>query len=316
MRIIFMGTPEFAVASLDAITKSKHEIAAVVTVPDKKAGRGKKIKHSAVKEYALENSLKILQPEKLKDPNFIISLEELNADLFVVVAFRMLPKEVWAMPPKGTFNIHASLLPQFRGAAPINHAIINGETKTGLTSFMIDEKIDTGRIILQKEIAIEQDDNIGDLHDKLMELSRETVIETLDLIEGGNLELIPQEKYIVDESKLMPAPKIFKEDCHLKHSLKVEKAHLWVRGLSPYPAAFVIWESPEGKEYFVKLYKTKVISTESEAGKIYTDNKTSLALGFGNGRLEIIELQLQSKKRVNILDFLRGFNINNEWSWR
>lgn len=311
-----MGTPEFAVASLDAIVKSKHKIAAVVTVPDKQAGRGKKIKFSAVKEYALDNNLKILQPDKLKDPDFIKALEEHNADIFVVVAFRMLPKEVWAMPPKGTFNIHASLLPQFRGAAPINHAIINGETKTGLTSFMIDEKIDTGRIILQKEIAIEQDDNVGDLHDKLMELSRETVIETLDLIETENLELIPQNKYIVDESELMSAPKIFKEDSHLSNSLNAEKAHLLVRGLSPYPAAFVILESPEGKEYFVKLYKTKVISMQSEAGKIYTDNKNSLALGLDNGRLEIVELQLQSKRKVNILDFLRGFNINNDWIWK
>lgn len=316
MRIIFMGTPEFAVASLDAIAKSKHEIAAVVTVPDKKAGRGKKIRFSAVKEYALENNFKVLQPVKLKDSTFLSELESLKADVFVVVAFRMLPKEVWAMPPKGTFNIHASLLPQYRGAAPINHAIINGETKTGLSSFMIDEKIDTGRIILQKEISIEPEDNIGDLHDKLMDLSRPTVIETLDLIESGNLELIPQQKYIANETDLKPAPKIFKEDCHLKYSHQVEKAHLWVRGLSPYPAAFVIWQSPEGKELFVKIYKSRIVEAESEVGKIYTDNKTSLALGFENGRLEIEELQLQSKKRVAIQDFLRGFDINGDWLWK
>lgn len=311
-----MGTPEFAVASLDAIAKSSHQIVAVITVPDKEAGRGKKIKFSAVKEYAIENNIKILQPEKLKDPDFLLSIKELDADLFVVVAFRMLPKELWMMPPKGTFNIHASLLPQFRGAAPINHAIINGEINTGLTSFMIDEKIDTGRIILQREIAIDNDDNIGTLHDKLMELSRKTVIDTLDLIENGNLELIPQQKYIVDESKLKSAPKIFKEDCHLLHTQKVEKAHLWIRGLSPYPGAFVIFKSPQGKEYSVKLYKSSVAVEKSHAGSIYTDNKTALALGFENGRLYIEELQLQSKKRVNIGDFLRGFNINNEWEWR
>ncbi len=311
-----MGTPEFAVASLDAVVNSKHEIVAVVTVPDKKAGRGKKLKYSAVKEYALENNIKVLQPVKLKDSDFIQELETFNADLFIVVAFRMLPRDVWAMPPMGTFNIHASLLPQYRGAAPINHAIINDESKTGLTSFMIDDKIDTGRIILQHEVDIQPEDNVGDLHDKLMELSRKTVIETLELIEKGKLELISQEDFIVDVNKLKPAPKIFKEDCHLKYNQKVEEAHLWVRGLSPYPAAFVLWQSPNGKEYLVKIYKSKVIKTESEVGKIYTDNKNYLALGFDGGQLEIIELQLQSKKRIDILDFLRGFDINNDWTWR
>ncbi len=311
-----MGTPEFAVASLDAIYNSNHQIAAVVSVPDKEAGRGKKIRYSAVKEYALKNNIKILQPHKLKDPVFLNELRELKADIFVVVAFRMLPKEVWSMPPKGTFNIHASLLPQYRGAAPINHAIINGETKTGLTSFMIDEKIDTGRIILQKEIAIDKNDNIGDLHDKLMELSRETVLETLNHIESDNLKLIPQKKYIIDESELKPAPKIYKEDTHLKLSFSVQQAHLWVRGLSPYPSAFVIIKSPENKELILKIYKTKIINANSKAGSIYSDNKNSLALGFEDGRLEILELQLQNKKKMSVLDFLRGFNIDNSWSWK
>lgn len=316
MKIVFMGTPEFAVASLDALTKSKHEVVAVVTVPDKPAGRGKKIKTSAVKDYALENNIPILQPDKLKNPEFIDSLLRLNADLFVVVAFRMLPEIVWKIPPKGTFNIHGSLLPQYRGAAPINHAIINGEKESGLTTFMIDEKIDTGRIILQKKIDIHETENAGSLHDRLMELSKEIVIETCNILEENKLNLIPQkelEKNII----LNPAPKIFKQDCHLSTDIKVKKAQQLIRGLSPYPAAFVELVSPENKAINLKIYEaTTLLNKISDKGKIETDNKTYIKLCFEDGQLEITDLQLQSKKRMKTVDFLRGFNINNDWIWR
>jgi len=309
-----MGTPEFAVASLDALVNSKHEVVGVVTVADKAAGRGKKLRFSAVKEYALEHSIKLLQPEKLKDEEFIDSLNNLNADIFVVVAFRMLPKIVWSIPTHGTFNIHASLLPQYRGAAPINHAIINNEKESGLTTFLIDEEIDTGNIILQKRISISEEDNAGNLHDNLMELSREIVIETCEIIEKGNLNLIPQQQLI--ESELKSAPKIFKQDCHISSNISVNKAHNLVRGLSPYPASFIELISPEGKVIIAKIFKTSIDNSNAEIGKIYTDNKSFIALGFADGRLIVHDLQLQSKKRMPITDFLRGFNISNEWKWQ
>jgi len=309
-----MGTPEFAVASLDALVNSKHEVVGVVTVADKAAGRGKKIRFSAVKEYALEHSIKLFQPEKLKDNEFVNSLTSLNADIFVVVAFRMLPKVVWSIPKHGTFNIHASLLPQYRGAAPINHAIINNEKESGLTTFIIDEEIDTGNIILQKKISISDEDDAGTLHDNLMELSREIVIETCEIIEKGNINLIPQQELI--ESELKSAPKIFKQDCHIDSNISINKAHNLVRGLSPYPAAFVELISPEGKIIITKIFKTSIDDSNAETGKIYTDNKTYIALGFDDGRLVVHNLQLQSKKRMPISDFLRGFNISNEWKWQ
>lgn len=316
MRIVFMGTPEFAVASLDALVNSQHQVVGVVTVPDKPAGRGKKLRASAVKDYALENNIPILQPEKLKDPDFINSLKERNADIFVVVAFRMLPKVVWSIPPKGCFNIHGSLLPHYRGAAPINHAIINGETESGLTTFMIDEKIDTGKIILQKKAGISPQDSAGILHDKLMELSRKIVTETCELIESGEAELIDQSSFFDQEEELKPAPKIFKEDCHLKLESGIEYAYNLVRGLSPYPAAFVKLISPEGQDSTLKLFETSIEQKNSIAGEIYTNNEDYFALGFEGGRLRIHNLQLQSKKRMLLADFLRGFSINEDWHWQ
>jgi len=309
-----MGTPEFAVASLDALVNSKHEVVGVVTVADKAAGRGKKIRYSAVKEYALKHSIRIFQPEKLKNEEFIDSLISLKADIFVVVAFRMLPKSVWSIPKNGTFNIHASLLPQYRGAAPINHAIINNENESGLTTFLIDEEIDTGNIILQKKISISEDDNAGILHDNLMQLSREIVIETCSIIEQGNINLISQQQLI--ESELKPAPKIFKKDCHINSNISINKAHNLVRGLSPYPAAFIELISPEGKIIIAKIFKTSIDNNAAKSNKIYTDNKTFIALGFNEGHLFIHDLQLQSKKRMPVTDFLRGFNISNEWKWQ
>jgi len=314
MKIVFMGTPEFAVASLDALVNSKHEVVGVVTVADKAAGRGKKIRYSAVKEYALEHNIALFQPEKLRDDSFTNDLVSLNADVFVVVAFRMLPKSIWSIPNNGTFNIHASLLPQYRGAAPINHAIINNEKESGLTTFLIDEEIDTGNIILQKKVDISPEDDAGDLHDKLMELSREIVIDTCEIIEKGNINLIPQKQLI--DSELKSAPKIFKQHCHIETNSAIEKAHNLVRGLSPYPASFVQIVSPEGKEFVLKIFKTKVENKGSKAGKIYTDNKTFLSLGLNDGQLKVIEMQLQGKKRMPIEDFLRGFNISEEWKWQ
>ena len=314
MDIIFMGTPEFAVASLDTLVNSKHNVKAVVSVPDKAAGRGKKIKYSAIKNYAMAHNIPILQPEKLKDPSFLNQLRAYQADLFVVVAFRMLPKEVWQMPAMGTINIHASLLPQYRGAAPINHAIINGETKTGLTTFMIDEKIDTGRIILQKEISILPEDNVGSLHDKLMELSKDIVLDTCSLIENGEAELIPQPD--ISTLNILPAPKIFKKDCHISTSLTVEKAQRLVRGLSPYPAAFVELVSPEGNTINLKVYQTKINNDNQGEHQIFTDGTSFLSLGFTDGRLLVEELQLQNKKRMKTVDFLRGFKIDSSWRWQ
>ena len=309
-----MGTPEFAVASLDALVNSKHDIVGVITVPDKAAGRGKKIRYSAIKEYALEHSIRLFQPEKLKNEEFIESITTLNADLFVIVAFRMLPKVVWSIPKYGTFNIHASLLPQYRGAAPINHAIINNETESGLTTFFIDEEIDTGKIIMQQKISISENDNAGILHDNLMELSREIVIKTCDIIEKGDFKLISQQQLV--ESELKSAPKIFKQDCRISTDSTIENAHNLVRGLSPYPAAFIELVSPEGKIFALKIYKTSIENNPSEIGRIYTDNKTFIGLGLENGRLIVYDLQLQSKNRMTIKAFLSGFNISNEWKWQ
>ncbi len=314
MNIVFMGTPEFAVASLSALHNSKHNVLAVVTVEDKPAGRGKKLRASAVKEYAVENGIEVLQPAKLRDETFVEKLESLNADIFVVVAFRMLPKVVWSIPQKGTFNIHGSLLPQYRGAAPINYAIINGDKESGLTTFMIDEKIDTGKIIIQQKCDIANTDDVGDLHDRLMLLSKKIVVDTCDLIEDDKVDLIPQEKLSPDV-EYRPAPKIFKNDCKVPLDNNVITNYNLIRGLSPYPAAFITLVSPEGEKYIAKIFKTEIIEGDSEIGKVYTDSKKEMAIGHSDGKLMIHSLQLQSKKRMNVGDFLRGFTINNDWNW-
>lgn len=314
MNIVFMGTPEFAVASLSALNKSKHNVVAVVTVEDKPAGRGKKLRASAVKEYAVQNSIEVLQPSKLRDEAFVEKLKSLNADVFIVVAFRMLPKVVWSIPSKGTFNIHGSLLPQYRGAAPINYALINGDKESGLTTFMIDEKIDTGKIIIQLKCDISNTDDVGDLHDKLMILSEKIVVDTCNLIEDDKVDLIPQEKLSPDV-EYRPAPKIFKNDCKVPLDNNIHKNYNLIRGLSPYPAAFINLISPEGENYIAKIFKTEIIDAVSEIGKVYTDGKKEMALGHKDGRLNIHSLQLQSKKRMDIRSFLSGFSINNDWKW-
>lgn len=315
LRIVFMGTPDFAVASLEALLKNNFNVVGVVTAPDKPAGRGKKIKMSAVKECALKNNLNILQPLKFNNRIFIDELQSLKADLFIVVAFRMLPQIIWAMPKYGTFNLHASLLPQYRGAAPINWAIINGEKETGVSSFFLDKNIDTGKIIFSEKINISDDDNVEDLHDKLMILGADTVIKTVKAIIDDNCIMHSQNEFIDNITVLKKAPKIFKEDCRIIWQNSINEIYNFIRGLSPYPAAFTYLLSPENEKFYVKIFK---VLKESDDNIIYenniiTDGKTYLKIPVKSGFINILELQLSSKKKMNINDFLRGFNINNKW---
>jgi len=316
LNIVFMGTPEFAVQSLDAIVNSNHNVVGVITSVDKPAGRGKKLKSSAVKDYAVKHKLPLLQPEKLKDEDFLHKLKAWNADIFVVVAFRMLPEVVWNMPPLGTFNLHASLLPQYRGAAPINYAIINGENESGVTTFFLDKEIDTGRIILQKSCPISNTDDVGDLHDKLMEIGSQLVVETLDLIAKGNYQTQNQISPSTDLTELKSAPKIFKEDCRINFNQDIETCYNHIRGLSPYPGAFTEIISPEGKNYLLKIFKTEIIdSNYSDKKTIKTDGKKYFQVSFGKKSLNILELQLQGKKRMRTEDLLRGFKIDENWTF-
>lgn len=253
LKIVFFGTPEFAVQSLDALVDNSFNIAGVVTMPDKIAGRGHKMYQSDVKRYAESKGLNVMQPEKLKNPEFLEQLRSIGADLFIVIAFRMLPREVWQMPRLGTFNLHASLLPRYRGAAPINRAVMNGDTETGVTTFFLKHEIDTGEIIMQRKIEILPEDNVGDVHDKLMHLGAGMVVETVNAILDGNLQTQPQ-----PEGDFIPAPKIFKEDCHIDWSRNAEIIHNHVRGLSPYPAAWTVIEEESGRELECKVYTTKL----------------------------------------------------------
>ena len=303
MRIVFLGTPQFAVASLEALLDKGFDVAAVVTSPDKPAGRGRKMQESEVKQCAVKHRLPVFQPEKLKDPDFLEHLRELKADLFVVVAFRMLPEELWKMPPLGTVNLHASLLPDYRGAAPINWAIINGENLTGTTVFFIDKKIDTGNIISYHEEKIEPDDNAGSLHDKLMNSGAAHLVETVEVIAKGNITTIPQK---TQPEKI--APKIFREDCKINWNQNVARIHNFVRGLSPYPAAWTTIITPKGEHLTLKILESGIQtdSQSSEAGIIRSDNRTFLHVAALNGWLDIKSLQLEGKKRMPIQDFLRG----------
>ncbi len=305
-----MGTPEFAVASLDAINKV-HEVIGVVTVADKPAGRGKKIRYSAVKEYALENDLPLLQPEKLKDKEFVNSLQKLNADLFVVVAFRMLPEIIWSMPVKGTINLHGSLLPNYRGAAPLNWAIMNGDSKTGATTFFIKKEIDTGNIIDTVEVEITENMDAGDLHDRLMLEGADLLIDTINNIGQGKVTGTPQAELITD--KIKEAPKIFKDTCRIDWNNSNSEVHNHIRGLSPYPAAWSTLIDSDCKELGLKLFKT--IKTESNLtpGIIKTDGKELLQIGCGSGSLQILELQLAGKKRMDIKSFLNGIKLDDSY---
>lgn len=302
LRIVFMGTPEFAVGILDTIIKNKYEVVGVITAADKPAGRGQKIKYSAVKEYALANDLKLLQPTNLKDEAFLSELKNLNANLHVVVAFRMLPEAVWKMPSLGTFNLHASLLPEYRGAAPINWAIINGETKTGVTTFFIDDKIDTGAMIMSKEIAISSDENAGELHDRLMNLGSEAVVETLALIENEAVNLTIQ----TENDKIKTAYKLNKENCKIDFSKTGTEIHNLIRGLSPYPASWC-FISDEKEEWNVKIYEAKFYSEEHNLipGQIIYSKK-EIKIAVINGFLEILSLQFPGKKRMKTAELLNG----------
>ena len=305
-----MGTPEFAVESLKRLVEGGYNVVGVITMPDKPMGRhGSVLQPSPVKEYAVSQGLKILQPERLKDEAFLEELRALQADLQIVVAFRMLPEVVWAMPPMGTFNLHAALLPQYRGAAPINWAVINGDTETGITTFFLQHEIDTGDIIQQVRVPIEDTDNVGVVYDKLMMLGGNLVLETVDAILAGTIQPIPQDKLIQPETELRPAPKIFKETCRIDWSVGVKKVYDFVRGLSPYPAAWTELMLPDGNRQVVKVYETEKIFKEHTlpVGYIDTDGKNYFRVAVKDGYVNLITLQLAGKKRMNVGDFLRGY---------
>jgi len=308
LRIVFMGTPEFAVASLAALYDASYHIVGVITTADKKAGRGKKITVSAVKQYALEKEIPVLTPLNLKDPDFLSALSDWKADLQVVVAFRMLPEIVWQQPALGTFNLHASLLPQYRGAAPINHAIINGETESGVTTFFLDKEIDTGRIIAQKKCHISPDDNAGDLHDRLMDMGAGLVVETVAAISNDTVVSKSQNETIVNQ-ELKKAPKIFKNDGLIDWEQEAVYINNKIRGLSPYPAAWsVLKDMDSGKEYSIKIFAAKILEDNAtEAGMISTDGKSFLRVHTKDKLIDIQDLQLQGKKRMKVDDLLRGF---------
>lgn len=316
LKIVYMGTPEFAVAPLEILINNGYYVSAVITAPDKQAGRGLKVQESPVKKYALLNGLRILQPAKLKDQNFLDELKSIQPDLQIVVAFRMLPATVWKLPSLGTFNLHASLLPQYRGAAPINWAIINGEEKTGVTTFFINEEIDTGSIIMASEIPILPTETAGELHDRLMMLGSEVVLKTVQSIENNTFESKPQQQLTLNLSELKSAPKIFKEDCRINWNQNTEKVFNFIRGLSPYPSAFTELLSPEGQIHHIKVFRSSFENTthEFESGKVITDSKTHLSIAVTDGFIHLQEVQLSAKNKMSIDAFLRGFPVNNNWS--
>nr|WP_121273717.1 methionyl-tRNA formyltransferase [Pedobacter schmidteae] len=302
MRLVFMGTPDFAVASLNALVEAGFDVVGVVTAADKPAGRGQKLQESAVKQYAVAKGLKILQPLKLKDPDFIQELKALQADLQVVVAFRMLPTIVWDMPAKGTINLHASLLPQYRGAAPINHAIINGEKESGVTTFFLKHEIDTGDVIFSEKVAIANDDTAGDLHDKLMNIGADLLVKTVRAIEAGNYTEQPQPQ----NEELKHAPKIFKEHCQIDWNQPVQSIYNLIRGLSPYPTAFT-----RLNDKTLKVFKAELEEKETglAAGAFLSDGKTYLKFAAKDGFIKLTDLQYEGKKRMQVDEFLRGMRL-------
>ncbi len=322
LRIIFMGTPEFAVASLDALVKAGCNIVAVITAPDKPGGRGMQLQQSAVKKYAVENNLPILQPEKLKGPGVLEQLKSLQADLQVVVAFRMLPEVVWKMPPLGSVNLHGSLLPQYRGAAPINWAVINGEKKTGVTTFKLQHEIDTGDILLQQSFAIGDDENAGDVHDKMKVIGAALLVKTIKGLADGSLKEVPQSSGVSGESSVVSsepsgihspltthhslkhAPKIFTETCKIDWNKPVDEVYNLIRGLAPYPAAFTFLH-----ERKIKIFKAAKLNKipADKPGSFETDHKTYLHFACSNGYIAVLELQPEGKKTMPVNDFLRGY---------
>ncbi|WP_293712099.1 methionyl-tRNA formyltransferase [uncultured Parabacteroides sp.] len=309
LRIVYMGTPDFAVESLRALVEGGYNVVGVITMPDKPVGRhGSVLQASPVKEYALSQNLPVLQPEKLKDEAFISDLRALNADLQIVVAFRMLPEIVWDMPRFGTFNLHASLLPQYRGAAPINWAVINGDTETGVTTFFLTHEIDTGKIIRQKHLPIADTDNVGVVHDALMAIGAGLVTETVDLLLAGEVDAIPQEEFFKDVAELRPAPKIFKDTCRIMWKQPLKNIYDFIRGLSPYPAAWTDLVAPDGSCLTLKVYETEKYpaSHNHTIGTIHTDGKSYIDVAVKDGYIRLLSLQLAGKKRMGVKDFLNG----------
>lgn len=309
LRIVYMGTPDFAVEPLRLLVHEGYNVVATVTVPDKPAGRGQKLNQSAVKQFALETGLKVLQPEKLRDPNFVDELVSLNADLFIVVAFRMLPEIIWRIPKLGTFNLHASLLPNYRGAAPINWAVINGEKETGVTTFLIDKEIDTGKILLQRSIPVEPNETAGELHDRLMMVGSTVVIDTVNALALGNVDPIPQDKYISQGTPIKIAPKLFKESTRISWEETAQSINNFIRGLSPYPAAWSELIGPDSERVSAKVFRSEAIDSRVNAGvgTISTDGKSYLHVTCGDGGVSITEIQLAGKRRLAISEFLLGF---------
>ena len=304
MRIVFMGTPDFAVPSLKILVENGFDVVGVITATDKLGGRGKnKVIESAVKKYAVSQGLKVLQPKNLKAPEFVEELRSLKADLQVVVAFRMLPVVVWDMPPIGTINLHGSILPKYRGAAPIHWAVINGEKETGVTTFFLKHEIDTGDVLKAAKMPIGENETTGDVHDKMMHLGATVVLESVQTIQKGNYELIPQ-----DEGLVSKAPKIFREDCEIDFSKDTQTVHNFIRGMSPFPAAWTIYSNQ-----VLKIYRTQkeLVEHEEEPGEFISDDKNFLKISTGDGYIKVLELQMQGRKRMKIKDFLNGFSFNN-----
>lgn len=312
LRVVFMGTPGFAVASLGSLLINGYDVAAVVTSPDKPAGRGRVVSKSAVKQFAETSYLPVLQPDNLKDPDFIRSLKKLNADVFVVVAFRMLPEEVWAIPSRGTINLHASLLPQYRGAAPINHVIINGENITGITTFLIDKKIDTGNILLREEVPIFPFENSGDLHDRLMKHGARLMIKTLEAIAENTIKPQLQAYFMLPGEILKPAPKITPDFCLIDWTRNPCEIHNLVRGLAPYPCARSAFRNSD-KSYSFKIYETDPENEENNLtpGTILSDGKNFLRIACKGGFIKVLSLQAEGKTKLNVEAFLRGFRISD-----
>lgn len=314
LRILFMGTPDFAVGILRALVENDYNVVAVVTMPDKPMGRhGSVLRPSAVKQYALSVGLPVLQPVKLRDEEFLASLRTFEAHLQIVVAFRMLPEVVWAMPPFGTINLHASLLPQYRGAAPINWAIIHGDKETGVTTFFLQHDIDTGAIIRQERIPIRPEDNAETIHDCLMQLGANVVMQTVDDIIAGTVIPVPQDQFLPIGSVLLPAPKLFKDNTRICWDNPASEIHNFIRGLSPYPTAWTSFRRPDGYSVDVKVFATKVEEGNMQPGTLDSDHRTFLYIGTTKGVISILNLQLAGKRRMDIADFLRGHADITDW---
>lgn len=310
LRIVYMGTPDFAVAPLEALLEAGFNVVGVVTNPDKPAGRGRKIQESAVKVFAKDKGLTILQPDKFRDETFLSDLKALRADLQIVVAFKMLPQVVWDMPDKGTVNLHASLLPHYRGAAPLNWAIINGEKETGVTTFLLKHEIDTGNVIMQKSVEIGDDETVGELHDKLMIVGSKLIVDTVEAINKDTYTLTSQDELLAGEQSIH-APKIFKEDCRIDWSKDINNVYNLIKGLSPYPAAWSVFPGSERKDLNIKIFAAAkdICEHTKPVGALLSDSKTYLKVAVNGGYINLLTIQMAGKKRMNVIDFLRGFDV-------